>query len=589
MKVMLYFPPLVVASVKNPYPSLSILSSYLKENSKHEVLVKDINVDFINKLIKISEQNVKGKESRHFFIKYARILWNKISLLFYLILNRRIYNFLYVRFIRLRYRPFRSIRGIMHLFQAKNQQVKLLLIENRVIEGMKIIYGLENNLDYESIQTLKTNDSRFEVDHYLLDYWNLKFDQIHNLINSEITDKTYSLLGLNYFNEIEPDEKQLIGISVAFFTQFGAAISLAKHVKKINPKAFVVIGGPVIRHVCDKFSRIARLFDIVDCFVETEGEEILLELADKIEKNEDWRSIPGIIARDVAGKIIKNPPIQFDIRKNGLPDYSYIKNHEYLLPDALYLRTSIGCYWNKCKFCTQALNTYKHRSVQTIVDDMIKLRQKYRCNFICLSDEAVPFAKVAKIADLINEKRLNILWTTYSKFDTKFTIKLCKKILRSGCEILSFGLESANQRVNDLMNKGVKISTVIENLKVCRKLHFGCAIGAMIGFPGETEQEMHRTADFLNAYIRENKGVTGYISIFSLNARSYVYNNPQEYEISLIENAEDYFYKESYNYKSINLVPYERMMEIANEVNMKSMSKVVCRSPNVKDDQKSRC
>ena len=62
MKVILYFPPLVVASVKNPYPSLSILSSYLKENSKHEVLVKDINVDFINKLVKISEQNVKGNK-----------------------------------------------------------------------------------------------------------------------------------------------------------------------------------------------------------------------------------------------------------------------------------------------------------------------------------------------------------------------------------------------------------------------------------------------------------------------------------------------------------------------------------------------
>ena len=142
----------------------------------------------------------------------------------------------------------------MHLFRAKNQQVKLLLIENHVIEGLKILFGLENNIDYETIQTLKTNDSKFECDHYLLDYWNLKFNQIHNLINSEFTDKTYSSLGLNYFNEIEPDEKQLIGISVAFFTQFGAAISLAKHIKKINPKAFVVIGGPVIRHVCDKFS-----------------------------------------------------------------------------------------------------------------------------------------------------------------------------------------------------------------------------------------------------------------------------------------------------------------------------------------------
>lgn len=589
MKVILYFPPLVVASVKNPYPSLAILSSYLKDNSSHEVLVKDINVDFINKLVNINDQNIKSNNSEYYLLRIARIIRNKLSLLGSLIFSKRIYNLLYVRFIRLWYRPFRSMKGITHLFRAKNQQVKLLLIENHVIEGLKIFFGLENDIDFETIQTLKTNDSKFECDHYLLDYWNLKFSQIHNLINSEFTDKTYSSLGLNYFKEIEQNEKQLIGISVAFFTQFGAAISLAKHIKKINPTAYVVIGGPVIRHVCDKFHRITQLFDIVDCFVETEGEDILLELADRIEKNEDWRSVPGIIFRDPNDNILKNPPIQFDIKKNGLPDYSYIANHNYLLPDALYLRTSIGCYWNKCKFCTQALNRYKQRSVEIIVDDMIKMRQKYGCNFICLSDEAVPFSKVAKIADLIIKRRLNIIWTTYSKFDTKFTINLCKKILRSGCEMLSFGLESANQRVNDLMNKGVSIATVIENLNVFRKLHFGCAIGAMIGFPGETEPEMQHTADFLNSYINENKGIAGYISIFSLNARSYVYNNPQEYGISFIENADEYLYKENYDYKSTNRVPYERMMQIASAVNTKSMSKVIFRSPDIQGDRKSKC
>jgi radical SAM superfamily enzyme YgiQ (UPF0313 family) len=578
MKVMLYFPPLVVASVKNPYPSLSILSSYLKENSNHEVLVKDINVDFINNLINISEQNIKSNNS----ISYNRIIRNKISLLVSLILSKRIYNYLYVRFIRLRYRPFRSKKGLMHLFRAKTQQINLLLIEKHVIEGLKIIFGLENNIDYETMQTLKTNDARFECDHYLLDYWNLKFNQIFNIINSEFTDKTYSSLGLDYFNEVKQDEKQLIGISVAFFTQFGAAISLAKHIKKINPRAFVVIGGPVIRHVSAKFPKITQLFDIVDCFVETEGEDILLELANKIEKNEDWHNIPGIIIRDIHGNILKNPEVQFDIRKNGIPDYSFVTNHKYLVPDALYLRTSIGCYWNKCKFCTQALNKYKQRSVETIVDDMIKMSEKYHCNFISLSDETVPFTKIVKIAELIIKKRLNILWTTYSRFETKFTLDQCKKIVRSGCDFISFGLESANQRVNDLMNKGVSIANVTENLNVFRKLRFGCAIGAIIGFPGETEQEMHYTADFLNSYIQENKGVTGYISNFSLNAGSYVYNHPQEYGISSIENADEYFYKENYNYKSTNQVPYERMMEIANLVNMQSMSKVVFPGPERK-------
>ena len=82
MKVVLYYPPLVVASVKNPYPSLAILSSYLKENCNHEVLVKDINVDFINNLVNISENNVQDNISDYYLLKHARSIRNKLSFIF---------------------------------------------------------------------------------------------------------------------------------------------------------------------------------------------------------------------------------------------------------------------------------------------------------------------------------------------------------------------------------------------------------------------------------------------------------------------------------------------------------------------------
>jgi radical SAM superfamily enzyme YgiQ (UPF0313 family) len=534
MEVILYYPPLVIPSVKNPYPSLAILSSYLKANSNHVVIVKDINVDFIHKLVEINSTNVKRDNKE---LKYLPKIKNKLVLLLHILFSERVYKLLYARFLRFQYRPFRSLNGIMHFYREKKQQLHLLLIEKYVIEGLKILYEIGNDIDYKTIQTLKTNDAEFEFDHYLLDYWNLKFSQIYKLLDSEFIDKTYLSLGPDYFGEIKPGKKQIFGISVAFFTQFGAAISLAKHIKQINPQAFVVIGGPVIRHVSEKFDKVNQLFDVIDCFVETEGEDVLLELSNKIANKEDWHSVSGIIYKGTNNKIIKNTPMQFDIRKNGVPDYSYITNHKYLLPETLYLRTSIGCYWNKCKFCTQALNKYKQRLVEDIVDDMAKMRERYHCNYICLSDESVPFIKIAKIADLIIKKNINILWTTYSRFETQFNLDLCKKIVRSGCDILTFGLESANQRVNDLMNKGVKIANVIENLSVFRKLRFGCSIGAMIGFPGETEKEMLHTADFLNSYIKEGKGVAGYISIFSLNAGSYVYNNPREFGILSIEKA----------------------------------------------------
>lgn len=70
MKVILYYPSLVIASAMTPYPSLPILSSYLKDNRNYEVISKDINVDLINKLIDLStSKGIKFKAPFSFRIK----------------------------------------------------------------------------------------------------------------------------------------------------------------------------------------------------------------------------------------------------------------------------------------------------------------------------------------------------------------------------------------------------------------------------------------------------------------------------------------------------------------------------------------
>ena len=113
-----------------------------------------------------------------------------------------------------------------------------------------------------------------------------------------------------------------------------------------------------------------NIFDFVDCFVETEGEDILVELLDNLEADRDWRATPGVIYRSSDDRVLKQSPQPYDINKNGLPDYSLIERHTYRESETLFLRTSKGCYWDKCAFCTQSLNTYQHRSIENIASDI---------------------------------------------------------------------------------------------------------------------------------------------------------------------------------------------------------------------------
>lgn len=111
------------------------------------------------------------------------------------------------------------------------------------------------------------------------------------------------------------------------------------------------------------------------------------------------------------------------------------------------------------------------------------------------------------------------------------------------------------------MNKGVDVMNASKIIDACKRADIFCGIGAIIGFPGETESEMLETVEFLKRHSSGSK-ISAYISIFSLNYGSRVFRHPEQFGITFIESAEDYFYKESYSFTSENQVPYARMMEI---------------------------
>ncbi len=190
------------------------------------------------------------------------------------------------------------------------------------------------------------------------------------------------------------------------------------------------------------------------------------------------------------------------------------------------------------------------------------IAQKYKVEMINFCDEAVPIPKLLKIADLLIKRDISLKWYTYSKFDAKLTDLSCEKLKESGCIGLMFGLESASQRVNDLMNKGVNVKKAQNIIDILKKHGISCNVSAMIGFPGETQEEMLETVDFLKSNFSPK--FSAYLSIFSLNYGSYVYNNPEEFGITYIEDNKDYFYKDSYSFECKNQVPYETMMKIRN-------------------------
>ena len=70
------------------------------------------------------------------------------------------------------------------------------------------------------------------------------------------------------------------------------------------------------------------------------------------------------------------------------------------------------------------------------------------------------------------------------RFEKALDGDLLEKMYKSGCQKLVFGLESYNQRVLDLMKKGIKADVVKRILDACLKvgIAFHIYIALLLGF-----------------------------------------------------------------------------------------------------------
>jgi hypothetical protein len=104
---------------------------------------------------------------------------------------------------------------------------------------------------------------------------------------------------------------------------------------------------------------------------------------------------------------------------------------------------------------------------------------------------------------------------------------------QSGCVCVSFGMESGNQRILDLIDKGTKIEYMSKTMKNFAAAGVACQLMTFTGFPTETLEEKEATLQF----IRDNQAywATGGIGSFKLTGTSIIAKKPEQFGIRLID------------------------------------------------------
>ncbi|MCP9440260.1 MAG: B12-binding domain-containing radical SAM protein [Nitrospira sp.] len=377
------------------------------------------------------------------------------------------------------------------------------------------------------------------VDNQFGDYSIYSSKDLLKVVCDEARNPYRSLMREMFLPSIIGDGPDLIGVSITATSQIIPGLTLCKLIKEAAPDLHVTIGGSIFTRLVDNVRRCPRLFELADDIVVFEGETALLELINQLAGKKEYSKVPNLIHRQ-NGKITVNQPFYSEnVNRLPAPNYDGFPLDRYLSPEpVLPIQFSRGCYYKDCAFCALTLDhqNFRQKDPERTIDELTWLKQRYGARHFFFTDECFALAPTRRLCRQMIEKRLDVKWTCEMRFEKNLTRDLLALMRDAGCLKIVFGLESFNQRVMDLMKKGIKQEWVRRIVDDCVDLGIAVHCYIIVGFPTETEDEALETMNFIveNRRLYESFGFSCQPCLFDLEKEAPIMSDPAEYGIRRI-------------------------------------------------------
>jgi anaerobic magnesium-protoporphyrin IX monomethyl ester cyclase len=254
----------------------------------------------------------------------------------------------------------------------------------------------------------------------------------------------------------------------------------------------------------------------VDAMVVGEPEDAVIALA-ALEAIDQAAGIPGVTFRKDGGVVPNNGRGVF----TGFPDMPYpawdlLPLDHYRLPlvnkPYVLIETSRGCPYS-CDFCVVPLHhghKFRERTAKVLVDEIERAKREHGITYFYLWGDTVTLnAKTfSEFCEELIARNLGIQWFANARADNLVDIEYVKRLKRSGCWMLSMGIESESDAVRKDMMKRLERQKIVLAFRNLREAGIKSFAFFIYGYPGETPESMEQTtrfaveldADFANFY-----------------------------------------------------------------------------------------
>ena len=320
---------------------------------------------------------------------------------------------------------------------------------------------------------------------------------------------------VDWIEQYIDDKTVCVGITCMTGSQIKYALEVSKYVKDTYPHIPIIWGGVHATLMSEQ----TLVNPYIDMIIRKEGDHTFYEVYDALKNKKSLDGIRGLWYKR-EGQIFKNPDRPFIKDLDELPElpYSLLEMEKYTTVNfehggkSVDFVSSRGCPSN-CSFCyNQFFNDCRWRSFSAIetVRRLKNVVKTYNIKSVFFQDDnfCVNIPRLKDICKGIIREKLNIKWGTLglrvdtAKMMDKEVLDLMEK---SGCMNVDIGVESGSQTILNMIDKNIKAKDVLGVNEKLSKYPFIIKYTFIVGFPGETDDDIKKSIKLANDLVKGNK------------------------------------------------------------------------------------
>lgn len=333
-----------------------------------------------------------------------------------------------------------------------------------------------------------------------------------------------------YATCLELGSYDAVGFSLASSATYGLMRD-ARERSVINKDALIMVGG-----VHCNFYPLESLNDFrAHVAADGESEETILQVLDRA-GTKRFDDLAGVywrcgmeVRREAARPLLRN------IDELPLPARHLLDIDDFVIPDRLagrelqmvHVMFSRGCPF-PCSFCAAGQTRIQYRSGRSARRELLHLIDKYNIDGFAIVDDnfIVNKNKVGDICDHIAD--LNLKWSALSRVDT-IDAPLLRKMAKSGCIEVKYGMESGSEILLKAMRKNTKQEQIKRAIHATADAGIEAKVFIIHGFPGEDST----TTDDTIGLLRELGSAISRVSLFRFVPLpgTQVYDQADSYDV----------------------------------------------------------